>query len=294
MEVRKESRIKNIISFILSIILMFSIVLVIFSSFIKFICLNPRVYLNILHNKGTENQIYETIQNNLKYALVINNIPDNILDNVITEEEVQIQVDDKIESIIKYLKTDKKEILEINTELYLNRFNDNLYKYFNENSVEINDSLKMDIDNLKDSVNQIIVNEIEIINSNTIINSSKFNDVAKVTSEFNNNLYFLMILPMLFIIFILLCIWHGNMLKALMWIGNGILAAGIILSLLFISGYISGFYENIIIYIPYLKEFVSEVIKQYLKWLCISGVITLGIGIFICTITNIKKNNIKV
>ncbi|MBE6050206.1 MAG: hypothetical protein E7214_05950 [Clostridium sp.] len=285
---------KNIISFFLGVILMLLLIVAISASFIRFVFINPETYLNILHNKGCEEQIFTTINDNLRFALTVNNLPDDILEGVITKDDVYEKVDNYVLSIVEYLGTGENKVTSVNADMYVDNIYERIDKYFKDNSVEINDKLLKDIESLKQSMNQIIKGELEIINSDIIIKSSKIGILSSILGKFNTNTYWLFFVPILAIIDAIILLWFRNIRIGLRWICRSIIATGIILSLIFISGYISGFYNNVIIYIPYLKAFVSDVIRKEIIWMLTSGVITLIIGIlmYIFTYVRIKKKKL--
>lgn len=285
---------KNIISFFLGVILMLLLIVAISASFIRFVFINPETYLNILHNKGCEEQIFTTINDNLRFALTVNNLPNDILEGVITKDDVYEKVDNYVLSIVEYLGTGENKVTSVNADMYVDNIYERIDKYFKDNSVEINDKLLKDIESLKQSMNQIIKGELEIINSDIIIKSSKIGILSSILGKFNTNTYWLFFVPILAIIDAIILLWFRNIRIGLRWICRSIIATGIILSLIFISGYISGFYNNVIIYIPYLKAFVSDVIRKEIIWMLTSGVITLIIGIlmYIFTYVRIKKKKL--
>ena len=63
------------------------------------------------------------------------------------------------------------------------------------------------------------------------------------------------------------------------WIGYSAVASGLIIFLISLSGYISKFYDSLIIGIPYLKNFIVAIIKGYLKNLCINSLFFIIFGI---------------
>lgn len=278
MKVKKYKKSKVIASFIIGILLMFSIVLSVMSLFTKFIVLDSEKYINILEKKEIYTAMYEFLDGNLGYTLVVNNIYADIKDGVISEEELKVEVNSFIRGIINYFTTGINDIEGIDIDKYSNRFNENLNNYIRENSIYINNNVESQINNLKSQVNQVIKSELEIVNTDIIINSSISSILAKITRIFVGGFYLIPIIIVGILIVILNFIWKGDMIRFCQWTGNGIMSAGLFIFILFFSGYVSGFYNHANIYIAHLREFIASLIKNWLGVLSLSGLFITIIG----------------
>lgn len=291
MKVKKISKKKVILSFIIGSLLMFSIILSILSVFTKVILLNYETYINMLEKKETYRQIYEFLEGNLEYALTINNIPSSVKDGVISLEEVEYEVNSIIRNTVNYFVTGINEINPIDTNKYLERLNENLDNYIRDNSIHIDSNIQNELDILKSDISQIIQSELEIINSDIIINSSICTILSRITTLFIRTLYLVPIILSVVFTLILSFIWRNDITRLFQWLGNSIIAAGLFIFIIFFSGYISGFYNNVIIDIIYLKEFVASLIKSWTIILTLSGVIISIVGFLM--LIPIIKNYIK-
>lgn len=291
MKIKKISKKKVILSFIIGSLLMFSIILSILSVFTKVILLNYETYINMLEKKETYRQIYEFLEGNLDYALTINNIPSSVKDGVISLEEVEYEVNSIIRNTVNYFVTGINEINPIDTNKYLERLNENLDNYIRDNSIHIDSNIQNELDILKSDISQIIQSELEIINSDIIINSSICTILSKITTLFIRTLYLVPIILSVVFTLILSFIWRNDIIRLFQWLGNSIIAAGLFIFIIFFSGYISGFYNNVIIDIIYLKEFVASLIKSWTIILTLSGAIISIVGFLM--LIPIIKNYIK-
>lgn len=291
MKVKKISKKKVILSFIIGSLLMFSIILSILSVFTKVILLNYETYINMLEKKETYRQIYEFLEGNLEYALTINNIPSSVKDGVISLEEVEYEVNSIIRNTVNYFVTGINEINPIDTNKYLERLNENLDNYIRDNSIHIDSNIQNELDILKSDISQIIQSELEIINSDIIINSSICTILSKITTLFIRTLYLVPIILSVVFTLILSFIWRNDIIRLFQWLGNSIIAAGLFIFIIFFSGYISGFYNNVIIDIIYLREFVASLIKSWTIILTLSGAIISIVGFLM--LIPIIKNYIK-
>lgn len=132
-------------------------------------------------------------------------------------------------------------------------------------------------DKLFNEVKSKMDSEIEKVNINKFIDSSKFQELAKITSVFYKMFWLFMILPIIFAL-ILVKLSDFELSSSLKWIGNGFLISGLIILLIFFSVHYLKFYEDIKFNIEYLKDIISITIGYLLKFILYSGIITSGIG----------------
>ena len=283
MKIKKNKKSKVIASFIVGIFLMFSIIISVISLFIKFTVLNSEKYINILEKKEIYTQMYEFLDGNLGYTLMVKSIESNVKDGVISQEELETEVNSFIRSLMNYFVTGINEVKKVDTDKYLNRFDENLNKYIRENSVFVNSSVQSDIDILKNEISQIIKSELEIINSDIIINSSVGMVLARITNLFVRGFYLIPIMVVGILILILNFIWRGDIIRFSQWVGSSLMAAGLFIFILFFSGYISGFYNNVSIYTIYLRDFVANLIKSWMIILWLSGMVISVLGTLMLT-----------
>lgn len=286
MKIKKVKKSKVIASFIIGILLMFSIVLSAISLFTKFVVLNPEKYINILEKKQIYTKMYEFLDGNLGYALVVNNIDADVKDGIISEEELKVEVNSFVRNLINFLTTGINNIEEFDVDKYSTRLDENLNNYIRENSIFINNNIENEINILKSEINQIIKSELEIINTDIIVNSSTGIILSKIIKLFINGFYLIPVIMVGVLIVILNFIWKKDMMRFMQWTGNGTIAAGLFLFLLFFSGYVSGFYNNISIYVVHLREFIANLIKYWLLILSLTGLsITLVGGSMLIPVT---------
>lgn len=291
MKIKRVSKSKLISSFIIGTLLMFSIIISVLSMFTKFILLNPDKYINVLEKNSIYTQMYDFLDGNLEYALAINSIDISVKDGVITEDELKLEVNSFIRSFFNYFTTGVNEFKEVDIDKYISRFNENLDNYIKENSIFLNDNAKRELESLKVEISQIIKSELELLNKDIIVNSSVGNIAVKATKLFVSGFYLAPIALVLVLILILNFIWKSNIMRFLQWVGNSLISSGLFIFILFFSGYISGFYNNVIIDIIYLREFISNLIKGWMETLSVIGLCICIFGIFM--LIPLIKNYIK-
>ena len=142
-------------------------------------------------------------------------------------------------------------------------------------------SQKSDIENIKESLLNIIDSDLQIINFSELSKSNAMILVSKIVSVMNNNMVLVgCLITNVLLLSLFFPIWKRRRARAYAWIGYTLVSAGMILFLLSFSGYISKFYEYAIIAIPYVAKAVGFIIKKYLFNMSIIGLIVTFIGFF--------------
>ncbi len=141
---------------------------------------------------------------------------------------------------------------------------------------------------LLDEAGSSIEKEVEKIDMNKILESSKFQKLAKISYIIYKMFWLIMIMPIL-LIAILIKINGKDINSSLKYIRNAFLLAGLILFATFFGAYILKVYEKININTVYFKEVISYAIKHFLIVLSTYGLVTFIVGLFLF-IPKIKKS----
>jgi len=140
---------------------------------------------------------------------------------------------------------------------------------------------------LDEAVNSI-EKEIEKVNLNKILQSSKLQRLAQITSIIYKFFWMFMVLP--FILMAILIKINGKDFNSnLKYIRDAFLSVGLILVAIFFGAYVLKVYEKINIDIVYVKDIVSYTIKHFLIVLSTCGFVTFIVGLFMF-IPTIKKS----
>lgn len=279
-------KLKNLASFIISLLLTFVFLANIFLVFFKNTVLDIGLYIEALeNNKGVES-IYESINDNISYLMLSNNIPQDTMKDIITTKEIQDEVDSTMITMVSFVLGMDSNESSLNTEPYLEKFDEKMNNFIAENSITMTDNLKNNINTIRASVDTILTSELEIVDLNKFVNSSVGNKIKKAFSILNSTAFSISVLAIdiILIAFIALIWGKKKFHRTFAWIGYSSVASGLILFLISFSGYISKFYDSLIIGIPYLKNFIIAIIKGYLKNLCINSLFFIILGIIFITI----------
>ena len=272
--------IKNILSFIISLMLMFVILATSFTVFFKGTILNPETYIKIIEKNEIHHEIYKNIYSNIDYFVLTNNMPEDTLDGVISKDEIKQITNNYIYYTIGFMKGEDYEIESVDMEVYESRINTKIDKFLKSNTNDISDEFKNNIGYIKTKVLNIVKNDLEIINLNELSKSSTLQHAARVTSILNSNKLIMGMFGTIIIISLLFfIIWIKRKVRRYAWIGYSFISSGIVVLLIGLTGYISGFYDNLPIGIPYLATAVSLIVQKCLLNLTFIGFIILVIGL---------------
>ena len=166
------------------------------------------------------------------------------------------------------------------------------------NVVPADKSIKGKLDSvfnkLLEEAGSSIEKEIQKINLDKILESSKIQKLAQITSMFYKMFWMFMILPFI-LMSILIKINGKDFNSSLKYIRNAFLLAGLILFAILFGAYVLKVYEkfDVNINIVYLKDIISYTIKHFLIVLSTCGILTfiVGLFLFIPTIKKVSKKN---
>ena len=272
--------IKNILSFIISLMLMFVILATSLTVFLKDTLLNPETYTKVIEKNEICHEIYINIYSNIDYFVLTNNMPEDILDGVITEDEIKQIVNNNIYYVIGFMNGEDSEIASIDMEIYESRINTKIDKFLTTNSKDISDEFKNSVDYTKVKVLNIVKNDLEIINLNELSKSSALQHAARIGAFLNRSKLVMGMCGAIIIISLLFfIIWVKRKVRRYAWIGYSFLSSGVLIFMIGLIGYISGFYDNLAIGIPYMAMAVSLIIKKCLLKLTFIGLFVLIIGL---------------
>lgn len=272
--------IKNIISFMISIMLMFLIVATSFTLFFKATILNPKTYINVIEKNNIYTNVYESIYSNIDYLLLTNNMPEDTLDGVISEGEIKKIVDDYIYYVVGFMKNENLEIPAINMESYESRVNEKIDDFLYNHSEYINDDFRYSIQDMNNTILNMIKNDLQVINLNQLSKSSAIKAIAKISNILNNGMLIVIMIGIIILVSLLyIAIWKKRKARRFAWIGYSFMSSGLLVFLIGLSGYISGFYNNFAIAIPYIASAISLIMKKCLLSLTFIGFVVLVIGL---------------
>ena len=162
MDISVKNIVKNVTSSIIAIVIMFSVIVTMGVIFFKTTLINENTYKSVFEKVGTYDKVLESIEDNVSYALVVNNIPKDTLKGIISKEEVVYTMDSITDSFIGFLKGESS-IVSYDIGEYKKRIDNGINKYLRDKNVYLNESQSNDIENMKATILNIIDGELQII-----------------------------------------------------------------------------------------------------------------------------------
>lgn len=271
---------KNFFSFIISLLLLFSIIFTGLIVFFKTKLINEDFYCKVLLDNKVIDDMYEEINLNTKYIFVKNNVPKKYLDKVITKKELESEIRKNLKSILDYLKCENDKVEEIDVTKYTNRVNDAIDNYCKDVGVQDSEVSENVFEEIRTEAKENLKSEISIINFSSLTGMNFINVLRTTIHLLNNKIILFSIITMDFVFaLILLIIWRKRIYSGVNWIGYSIFSAGILYTLIFFSGYLSKFYYYVSITPEYIQNMIIYITKNYLISLTLFGVTLLIIGL---------------
>lgn len=281
--------IKKIITILVSITLMFIIMgLCLLSSLPTF--MNPSTYLNVMEQVGFYQMIQENIQNSLDDLMLINNIDRQTMNQFITIHEVKEIVNEDVYRFFMWLDGTGSQMEVLNLTTYESRFDERLATFFRDNHYYLDDEQKQDVASMKQAMLQIINGNIRVLKLEEITKLSMLNKLTSLIQVMNVRIVAcaLVIVVLILTAFLVLLSPRSrrkNRRKkvevGLLWSGYGIVAGGLFVFIIFFSGLLSGFYQNIAIQVNYLHNSLSRLIETALKMLSSYGLMAVALGVIL-------------
>lgn len=269
----------NVICFFISFVLMILLLITIALAFFRTNIMNENLYYSVLDKENAVNTISDTIDSKIKYILLSNNIPENIANNVMDKQDIQDDMHGWISNSINYFNGSESKFSSIDVESYKTKIKNNIISYLNDNNIIITKDINNVINEIGDSLENIINTEIQPIDFESLSQTNyglKFKNICTLLNS-NVTLISLIGLDIVFAV-ILIIVWRKSVSRALAWTGYSFVSSGLIVFLIGLSGYISKFYKNVAIVSDNLKNNISLILEKYLINLSTIGGVFVLIG----------------
>lgn len=277
---------KNIINYILCIVCTLGVLGFFSSIILNTSVLLPSYYYNNFQKNNYYESLTEDINSKLSYLFLTYNIPQEISQGIIDSEFIKTNVDTTVkESIYYFVKKQDNAKTDIDLSKVESKLDDSIDKFLLSNKVIVNSDVKKELVAIKASFTNIIKNELEIFDLNYVQNSNVVNKFRSIWSFLYTKYYIFLLVS---IISLLLNFVINK--KAAIKLNLLILSIfSLALFMIAFSGYMSGFYKNIIISIDYIKAIVVTIIKDIFIRFSILGFLISVICAVLYKLTNPKK-----
>lgn len=276
-----KTYVKNSLSFVVSLISMFLILVASFSFFLDKVILNEKTYIEVLEKEKIYDQVESYINENISYLLASSNIPEDTLEGVISEKEIENIFSNYIYNIVGFMRNTDDQIESLNTSIYEERINNKISNFLRENNMYVGAEFNDNIDEFKGNILNIITSSFQIIDLNALSSSSTAKLIARIASvAIGIEFFAVLVLGILILTACQSIIWKkGRKVRRYAWMGYPFISAGMIIFLIGFSGYLSGFYKNMPIGVLHLKNTMIAIMQKYLLNFTYIGITLIIIGI---------------
>lgn len=277
---------KVTLNYILSIICSLSLLIFFSSIIISTSLLSPSYYYNNFQKNNYYEKLTEDINSKLSYIFLTYNIPQDLSKDIVSSELVKKNVDAIVkESVEFFIKKQDSVNLDTNLSEVESKLDDTIEKFIYSNKIIVDSDLKKQITVIKSSFTNIIKNELEIFNLDYIEKSKASSEFRSILSILYNKYYVFLLIAM--IAFLTNFIINRKEAVKLSLLMTSIL--GLAVFMIAFSGYLSGFYNNILISIEYVKAIIITVIKSTFIRFSILGALMFIITFLLYKLVNTKK-----
>ncbi|MHC1684895.1 MAG: hypothetical protein AB6733_18470 [Clostridiaceae bacterium] len=285
--------IKSIFNYLLSIICALGIFAFFSSLIINTSLLSPSYYYNNFQKNNYYQELTDDINSKLSYLFLTYNIPQELSQDIISKETIKSDVDNIIKvSINFFIKKQDKIDMDASLSEVEGKLDNTLNQYLYSNKIIVNSGLKKEIDAIKSNFISIIKNQIEIFDVDYVENSKSVDKVRNIVSIIYTKYYVFLLVSMLALL-LNFVINKKDAIKLNLLIA-GVL--GLVVFMIAFSGYLSGFYNNIVISVDYIKVIVVTTIRDVFIRFSILGLVVSILTFALYKLVNLKRlegNNLE-
>lgn len=259
------------LSCILSFLLSLDLFVLFFVLSLQYGVFQTQTLYKAIDNSNYYNQLHETITKQANKVLTVSGIPESVLENVFTLDQISSDARESIDNGL----AGTEQTLDL-TEMR-QTFRDNILSYAKENHIS-----KVDEDSVNDLIDNILVEYEKVVSFPMASYFTKYQDIYQK--------YYQILLPLTLIValiigIVLIRMQHWKH-RALRYLAYAISGATILLSLVPIYGYATRFYDKIQLSPSYLRDVIAQFIQCSLNTFL--GVIFGGILLYVITIVTIS------
>lgn len=277
-------KLTSIGSFILSLLLIFSIVVFGISKFMGDVMLNEKFYKEAVDSGSYYELLKDEIHRGFDHYSMVTSIPKETFVDSIEDGDLRYLTEESIDSAAGYIKgeSDYKEV-HLREDIFTDELEDFLQGYAKENEVEIDQKLKNQITAVKKEAANMVESHGVLLKLDSVIKYSqfqKFKEALHTLYSNEMNIMILIIVSAAAMIFIN----RNKKFDSLLWIGGSLTASSLIILVPAIMGKVSRIAYKVGFANEYLKDGIRSIVLGYISYflwfgsiMMVVGVITLGL-----------------
>lgn len=273
-------KVKRALRMLVSFVLMFGIVVAIFSVFIRFVLLNG----NYIGDKLEEREYYPQLSDNLKtkYSTLSlqSSIPEEVFMSAVLEDyEVQKLTRENVNLMVDYMTYETEESTVImDRTIFAEPVTTYVETYTTENDLPYDTEQQVRTTGIIDSATEITENRVTLFNLKNVIDIPQFQMVRKVVNLAYNSIIPVTIV-LLVLVGLLFLLYSKKRYRVLFWIGSSICAGSIFVIVPSALALVLKLPQRIRISAPYINTAIQNLTLGYSKYFFSAGLITLFTGL---------------
>lgn len=271
--------VRAVLRFVISLLLMFTLLFLQLSIFEGRVFLNEKYYNNKLENSNYYRLVNKELQFAFKNYSLVTSIPDTVFSKAISEELLKDIGRKNIHNAVGYMKyTQDIKSTNIDGAEFKKSINDYISNYAKENNISIDDQLKSQINDIVDETVKITSNHTELFNIKAVYKFSEFQKFRKLSYLISKSLIFALIAVMLFIVLLVILNKYRPR-RTFLWVGSSFIPAGIMMAIPATLALIYKIPERFVVETSYIKEALKVITTGYINFFLLSGIIYILSGI---------------
>lgn len=284
---------KFILNFLISLLLLFSLIILQLSFFIRGSLLNAEFYENSLLKTNYYSDLKTQIEEGFKHLSLMTSVPEDIFKGAITESFLKAQSSKSIGLALEYIKGNVKELNNtLDTSEIENNLNRNIKEYAQKKGLKLTTQNTKEIEKISKDAGALINNHGNLLNFKPLTNSNKFLQFRFIVQKLYSNTLIIGLVNIILIL-LLLAINFRNMNTAIEWTSFSMISSSFFTALPPALLYFSNKFNNLAVANQYLKEGIIALLKEASKYLMINGLIMFFIGVLLLILSSVFIKNKK-
>jgi hypothetical protein len=260
------NKFRNTLIYIISFLLMFALLSMQASLFVKTKVLNGDFYKTVLSKNDYFVLMQKEIDFGFKNLSVVTSIPEEVFSKSVSGEAVKILSYKNIDSVESYMKY-KGEYAE--SKIDTNKIYDSLEKYAKGNNT-IDSELKNQLTAVSEDAGAIAQNHAALFSINSVAKYSQFQSFRRVLFKVYEN-QLLPVVIILILVLLLILINLKNLSKSFLWIGSSLIATSLMTLIPCILAICFRISYKYAVDIPYLKVALRDISLGYINYFVTTG-----------------------
>lgn len=273
------TKIKDVLRFLVSFILMFALIAMQLCFFINNRLLNGEFYKGVLNKSDYFSLMRKEIDFGFQNLSMMTSIPEDVFKNALSNSDYKNLSYINMESAESYMKYESEYIdNKVDTKVFSDSVKNYVENYAKENNVVIDDTLTSQMDQIISDAGNIVDNHAVLFNIAAVEKYPEFQKFRSVLHLIDKNtVTSIFVVAILMIILILLNTNRPR--RSFLWIGSSFIPASIMMLVPSILALIYRIPYRFAVDTSYLKEALKVISMGYIFYFIQAGLMFLILGV---------------